>query len=107
MTRLVDLTQPTPARRSPTSTSPLAGLIPLTWLLVRFLHGLRPRWLSSVLPRLRWGYLFVCFGLSFLALFATILVAALLPQAAPAPRWPARSTTSRRRSATSCSSCCC
>ena len=80
MTRLVDLTDPTPAALAYLNLS-LAGLIPLTWLIVRYLHGLRPRWLSSIRPRLRWPYLFVCFGLAFVALFATILVAAVLPSA--------------------------
>jgi membrane protease YdiL (CAAX protease family) len=79
--RLVDLTRPTPAGLAYLNLA-LAGLIPVTWVLIRFLHGLRPRWLSSVFPRLRWKYLFVCFGLSFLALIATLLVSALLPQQA-------------------------
>ena len=81
VTRLVDLTQPTPAGLAYLNLA-LAGLIPLTWLLVRFLHGLRPRWLSSVFPRLRWKFLLICFGLSFVALFATVVVSALLPQQA-------------------------
>ncbi|WP_432478914.1 CPBP family intramembrane glutamic endopeptidase [Nocardioides sp. GXQ0305] len=75
---LVDLTDPTPASLAYLNLS-LAGLIPLTWVLVRWLHGLRPRWLSSIRPRLRWGYLLACFGLSFVALLATVLVASLLP----------------------------
>ena len=79
VSRLVDLTQPTPAGLAYLNLA-LAGLIPLTWLLVRFLHGLRPRWVSSVFPRLRWGYLFICMGLSFVALIATVAVSALLPQ---------------------------
>ena len=78
VSRLVDLTDPSPAALAYLNLS-LAGLIPLTWLIVRYLHGLRPRWLSSIRPRLRWRYLFVCFGLAFVALFATILVAAVLP----------------------------
>src|SRR5690606_3138577 len=81
VSRLVDLTRPTPAGLAYLNLA-LAGLIPVAWVLVRFLHGLRPRWLSSVRPRLRWKYLFVCFGLSFLALIATLLVSALLPQQA-------------------------
>ena len=81
VTGLVDLTDPTPASLAYLNLS-LAGLIPLTWLIVRYLHGLRPRWLSSIAPRLRWRYLVACFGLSFLALLATVTVAALLPTAA-------------------------
>lgn len=81
VTRLVDLTRPTPAGLAYLNLA-LAGLIPLVWLLVRFLHGLRPRWTSSVFPRLRWGYLFICVGLSFVALIATVAVSALLPEQA-------------------------
>jgi membrane protease YdiL (CAAX protease family) len=57
----------------------LAGAIPVTWLLVRYLHGLKPRWLASVMPRLRWRFLLVCLGLSLLALIATLLVSTVLP----------------------------
>ncbi|QBR94588.1 CPBP family intramembrane metalloprotease [Nocardioides euryhalodurans] len=78
VTGLVDLTDPSPAGLAYLNLT-LAGLIPLTWVIVRWLHGLRPRWLSSIRPRLRWGYLFACFGLSFVALIATLVVAALLP----------------------------
>ena len=35
----------------------LAALIPLSILLVRYVHGVRPRWLASVQPGLRWRYL--------------------------------------------------
>jgi len=78
VTRLVDVTEPTPAGLAYLNLT-LAGLIPLTWVVVRYLHGLRPRWLASVRPRLRWSFLLVCFGLSFVALIATVAVAALLP----------------------------
>jgi len=81
ITALFQLEDPSPASLAYLNLS-LAGLIPLTWVLVRFLHGLRPRWLSSIRPRLRWGYLLACFGLSFVALIATVLVASLLPAAA-------------------------
>lgn len=79
LTSLVDVSDPTPAGLLYLNLG-LAGLIPVTWLVIRFLHGLRPRWLSSVVPRLRWRYLLVCFGLAFVALIATLVVAALLPQ---------------------------
>jgi len=81
VTALADLSNPSPVSLAYLNLT-LAGLIPLTWVIVRYLHGLRPRWLSSIRPRLRWGYLGVCFGLAFVALIATIAVAALLPTTA-------------------------
>ena len=77
-TRLVDLDDPTPLGLAYLNLA-LASAIPLTWLLIRTLHGLKPRWLSSVRPRLRWNFLLVCFGLAFVALIATLLVSAVLP----------------------------
>ncbi len=56
--------------------------IPVVWLLQRTLHGLRPGWLSSVLPRIRWRWLAVCFGLALVALIATIVVSLLIPEQA-------------------------
>ena len=76
--RMVDLDNATPIGLAYLNLL-LASAIPVTWLLIRILHGLRPRWLSSVLPRLRWRYLLVCFALAFVALFATLLVSAILP----------------------------
>ncbi len=80
---LVDLSNPSPASLAYLNIT-LAGLIPVTWVIVRLLHGLRPRWLSSVAPRLRWKYLVVCLGLSGVALVATLVVSALVPQDASA-----------------------
>ncbi len=57
----------------------IAAMIPVTWLLMRSLHGLRPRWLASVLPRIRWGWLLACFGLAVVSLLMTVVVSALLP----------------------------
>jgi membrane protease YdiL (CAAX protease family) len=37
----------------------LAGMIPLTMLLVRYLHQRRPVWLTSVQPGMRWRFLIV------------------------------------------------
>ena len=76
--RMLDLDNPTPLGLAYLNIV-LATAIPLTWLIIRVVHGLRPRWLSSVLPRLRWRYLLVCFGLALLALIATIAVSALIP----------------------------
>ncbi|PKH44263.1 hypothetical protein SAMN05192575_102305 [Nocardioides alpinus] len=59
----------------------IALAIPVTWALTWWLHRLKPRWLSSVAPRLRWRYLFVCLALSFVALLASLGVSVLLPLA--------------------------
>ncbi|GAB6983838.1 CPBP family intramembrane glutamic endopeptidase [Nocardioides pyridinolyticus] len=76
--RMVDLDDPTPLGLAYLNVA-LACAILLTWMLTRTLHGLRPRWLASVTPRIRWGWLVVCFGLSFVALFATLVVSVFVP----------------------------
>jgi membrane protease YdiL (CAAX protease family) len=53
--------------------------IPVVWLLLRTLHGLRPGWLASIMPRIRWRWFAACLGLALVALVATLLVSALLP----------------------------
>ncbi len=76
----------------------LAAGIPVVWLLQRTLHGLRPGWLSSVFPRLRWRWLGICFGLSLVALVATLVVSALLPdQGGPASSGEVNAFTSTTR----------
>lgn len=57
----------------------LASLTLVAWFLVRFLHRMRPRWLSSVLPGMRWKFFFACLGLSVIALVASLVVGVLLP----------------------------
>ena len=57
----------------------LGSMILVTWAIIRVLHGMRPRWLSSVVPRMRWRFFGACLGLAVVALAAQILVAALLP----------------------------
>lgn len=59
----------------------LASAIPLAWLVSWFVHGLKPRWLASIAPRIRWKYLFACLGLSVVALIASLGVAVVLPTA--------------------------
>jgi membrane protease YdiL (CAAX protease family) len=71
------------------STPSAAGLLYLnltlgatvlwTWGLIRVLHQMRPRWLSSVVPKLRWKFLLVCVGLGAVALGASIVVGMLVP----------------------------
>jgi uncharacterized protein len=76
--RMLDLDDPTPLGLAYLNVA-LACAILLTWLLARLLHGLRPRWLASVTPRIRWGWFAVCFGLAFVALLATIVVSVFVP----------------------------
>lgn len=59
----------------------IALAIPVVWAVTWWLHRLKPRWLSSVGPRLRWRYLGVCLLLSVLALAASLGVGLLLPLA--------------------------
>jgi uncharacterized protein len=79
--RVLDFGDPTPLGLAVLNLT-LAAAIPVTFLLMRGLHGLRPGWLSSVLPRIRWGYFGICLLLSVVALVATIVVASLVPQGA-------------------------
>lgn len=78
LTDMVDLSDPTPLGLAYLNLV-LASAIPIAWLVTRVFHGLKPRWLSSVRPRIRWGYFGICFGLSLVALVAMILVSLVLP----------------------------
>jgi membrane protease YdiL (CAAX protease family) len=57
----------------------LGSLIVFAFVAVFALHGLKPGWLTSVAPRMRWTYFVACIGLSILALTATVLVSLVLP----------------------------
>lgn len=57
----------------------LASMIPVTWLIMRMVHRMRPRWLTSVVPRMRWRLLGVCLGLALVALLAKIMAGSLVP----------------------------
>ena len=80
-TALLDVT----AEATPTGLALLniviAAAIPVSWAVTWWLHRLKPRWLSSVAPRLRWRFLLVCLGLSVVALLASLGVGLLLPLA--------------------------
>ena len=78
LTALVDLKHPTPAGLAYLNVT-LALMIPLTWLVTRVLHGLLPRWLASVQPRIRWQFLLACLGVAVVALIATLLVGSVVP----------------------------
>ncbi len=58
----------------------LASLTLLAMGSVRYLHRLRPRWLGSVAPGIRWKFLGACFGLSVVALAVSVGLGLLLPE---------------------------
>ena len=53
--------------------------IPSSWFCVRVFHGLKPRWLASVAPRIRWRWLAASFGVAFVSLLIAVVLGALLP----------------------------
>ena len=63
----------------------IAAMIPVTWAILRVVHRMRPRWLASVVPRLRWRFLSICLGLAVVALAAQVLVGLLLPASGDEP----------------------
>jgi uncharacterized protein len=52
----------------------IATLIPICWVLMAIVHQVRPRWLSSVQPRLRWRYLLISAGVALVVLNAVTLI---------------------------------
>jgi membrane protease YdiL (CAAX protease family) len=52
----------------------LATLIPISWVLMAMVHQVRPRWLYSVQPRLRWRYLFGCLAIAAVVLNGVMLL---------------------------------
>ncbi len=60
----------------------LGAMILWVGLVMRVLHHLRLRWSSSVVPKLRWGFMAGCAGMAFVALVAQVVVGALVPQSA-------------------------
>jgi membrane protease YdiL (CAAX protease family) len=57
----------------------LAGLVLVAWFVVRYLHNLRPRWLMSVRPGVRWEFLWACTGIAVIAIVAQVIVGLLVP----------------------------
>jgi membrane protease YdiL (CAAX protease family) len=53
--------------------------IPSAWLCARVFHDVKPRWLASVRPRIRWGWFFASLGIAFIALLISIVLSAALP----------------------------
>jgi CAAX protease family protein len=52
----------------------LAALIPIAWGLMAAVHHMRPRWLSSVQPRIRWRYLLACLAIAVVVLNGVMLL---------------------------------
>jgi membrane protease YdiL (CAAX protease family) len=78
VTDLADLEHPTPERLAFLNVA-LATFIPLAMVGSRLLHGIPPRWLASVRPRIRWRFLLACVGVAVVALVATLIVGAIVP----------------------------
>jgi membrane protease YdiL (CAAX protease family) len=53
--------------------------IPEVWAVARLVNGLKPGWVTSVAPRIRWRWLAVSFGVSVVTLGLSVLIGALLP----------------------------
>ncbi|MGZ4494426.1 MAG: CPBP family intramembrane glutamic endopeptidase [Nocardioides sp.] len=60
----------------------LGSMVFVTWFIVRVVHRMRPRWLMSVQPRIRWKLFFACLGAAVIALGAQVVVSAFLPNGA-------------------------
>jgi membrane protease YdiL (CAAX protease family) len=60
----------------------VGSMILVTWLIIRVVHRMRPRWLASVVPRMRWAFFGICLGIAVVALAAQLLVSLLLPGSA-------------------------
>ncbi|MFM6851920.1 MAG: lysostaphin resistance A-like protein [Terrabacter sp.] len=60
----------------------LGSAIVSSWSVLWLFHRLKPRWLSSVAPRLRWRFLLACLPLAVVALVASLGVTLFLPLSA-------------------------
>jgi membrane protease YdiL (CAAX protease family) len=57
----------------------LGAMILVSWLAIRAAHRMRPRWLTSVAPKMRWGFFWACVGISVIALAAQLAVSMVVP----------------------------
>ena len=55
----------------------IAALIPITWMLMAVVHRVKPRWISSVQPRIRWRYLLLCLLIAVVALNGVLWLSTL------------------------------
>jgi uncharacterized protein len=70
----------------------LTTLIPVAILLSWALHRVKPKWLLSVVGRFRWRWLLACLGAAVVALVATVVVGAVMPQQCDDPAGQAHLT---------------
>jgi membrane protease YdiL (CAAX protease family) len=57
----------------------LGAMILVSWAAIRVAHRMRPRWLTSVAPKMRWGFFWACVGVSVIALAAQLGVSMVVP----------------------------
>ncbi len=58
--------------------------IPAAWFCARVFHGIKPRWLASVRPRIRWGWFFASLGIAFVALVVAVVLGSVVPSSTDA-----------------------
>ena len=58
----------------------IATLIPIAWGLLMVVHQVRPRWLSSVAPGIRWRYLLGCLVIALVTLNGALLLSTLVQE---------------------------
>jgi membrane protease YdiL (CAAX protease family) len=56
----------------------LAALIPVAWGLMAVIHQMKPRWLSSVQPRMRWRYFFGSLAIALVVLNGVMLLSTIV-----------------------------
>lgn len=52
----------------------IAALIPISFLVIMVVHQVRPRWLGSVRPRLRWRFLIISLGIAAVTLAINLVL---------------------------------
>ncbi len=65
----------------------IVAMIPTAWLVVWMVYGQRPRWLSSVAGRLRWGWMFRLMGLILIPYLVVTAVDFLFISGVPTLTW--------------------
>ena len=58
----------------------IATLIPISWGLVMVVHQVRPRWLFSVAPGIRWRYLLGCLAIAAVTLIGVSLLSTMVQE---------------------------